>query len=559
MRRFGLLICALTCNLLSGESKVRGAEGPADLVVRNAVIITVDQAQPAAAAFAVREGRFLVVGSEQEVDARIGPATRVIDAEGRCITPGFYDAHIHPQPHFPEDSPLGVVDCDPTRVKNLDELLIRLKAKAAQTPAGQWIKGNRYQDTKLGRHPTRSDLDRVSTEHPIYLDHSSWHVAAVNSFALKMAGVTQATQDPPGGSFDRNAQGEPTGVVRELARGLVLKAGPVAPVATTAQQLAGIRACFRTYAQNGITSIADASATPEAMQLYQLAQSEEPLLRIYLMMRFEHLETLKKQILGQGRGNEWLKLGGVKFNHGNSLSGQTCWLRQPYHNRPDYFGLPPSNSQQRLHEMVKAVHQAGLQACIHSNGDREIEMVLSALEKALAELPRADHRHRIEHCSVVNEQILKRIQNLRVVVAPHSYVYEHGDKMEAFGPQRWDWMHPNRSALDLGIPVAGTSDSPVSEPRPMLRIQSMVTRTSAEGKIYGARQRVSVTQAIEIWTLGSAFASFDEKEKGSITPGKLADFVILSADPRQVPSGEIQKIRVRMTVVGGRIVYREGL
>ncbi|MCE9544903.1 MAG: amidohydrolase [Planctomycetia bacterium] len=537
----------------------RADESKANLVVRNAVVITVDHARPAATAFAVRDGRFVTVGDEKDVRPLIGPATQVIDAGGRCVTPGFYDAHLHPQPEYPEDSPLGVVDCDPSQVKTIDELIARLRAKADRTPPGQWVKGFRYQDTKLGRHPAREDLDKVSTKHPVYLDHSSWHLAAANSFALRLAHVTRETKDPEGGRFDRDGQGEPTGVLRETARQLVLDAGPTPPLATTAQKLAGMRACFRQYVRNGITSIADAGATPETLQLYQLVQSEEPLLRIYVMMRYAHLEALKTCVAQHGRGNEWLKLGAVKHFHGNSLSGQTCWLYQPYHDRPGYFGIPPQDSQEKLNQIVLEIHRAGFQACIHSNGDREIDMVLNAYAHALDEMPRADHRHRIEHCSVVNEQILKRIRQLGVVVALHSYEWEHGDKMEAYGPERWDWMHPNRAALDLGIPVAGTSDSPVSEPRPLLRIQSMVTRTSAEGKVYGARQRVSVEQAIEIWTLGSAFASFDEKEKGSITPGKLADFAVLSTDPRKVPADKIKDIRVLMTVVGGRIVHREGL
>jgi len=535
------------------------AETPAELVVRNATIITVDHARPAATALAVRDGRFVAVGGEEEIRKWIGTETVVLDAQQRCITPGFYDAHIHPQPTYPEDSPLGVIDCDPARVKDLDQLIARLQAKAARTPAGQWVKGFRYQDTKLGRHPTRHDLDKVSTEHPVYLDHSSWHVAAVNSVALRMANITRHTQDPPGGRYDRDAQDEPTGVLRETARSVVLKAGPEPPPATTAEKLAGIRACFQKYAANGITSIADAGATPETLQLYQLVQSEQPLLRIYFIMRLEHLAALQDHVATHGRGNAWLKLGGVKHFHGNSLSGQTCWLYEPYHNRPGYFGIPPQDSQQRLSQKVRSIHQAGMQACIHSNGDREIDMVLDAYEAALKESPRADHRHRIEHGSIVNEKILKRMKRLGIVLAPHSYIYEHGDKLEAYGPQRWDWMHPNRAAFDLGIHVAGNSDAPVSEPRPLLRIQSMVTRTSAEGKVYGPRQRVSVEQAIEIWTLGSAYASFDEKEKGSITPGKLADFVILSADPRKVPPGEIGQIRVVLTSVGGRIVHRKGL
>jgi len=277
--------------------------------------------------------------------------------------------------------------------------------------------------------------------------------------------------------------------------------------------------------------------------------------RIYAMLRNEYLDDLKRMRASAGLGNERLRLGGIKRWFGNSLSGQTCWLYEPYVDRPDYYGIPPKDSQADIDQRVMEIHSAGFQACIHANGDREIDMLLNAYEKALQAKPREDHRHRIEHCSVVSERILDRIQQLGIVLAPHSYVYEHGDKMEAYGPGRWDMMHPNRSAIDRGIPIAGNSDSPVSKAHPLLRIQSMVTRRSAEGKVYGAKQRVTVEQAIRAWTLGSAFASFEEKIKGSITVGKLADVVVLASDPRIVPAERLGQVKVDLTVIGGKIVF----
>jgi predicted amidohydrolase YtcJ len=254
--------------------------------------------------------------------------------------------------------------------------------------------------------------------------------------------------------------------------------------------------------------------------------------------------------------NTAVRYGAIKIFHGNSLSGQTCWLSKSYENRPDYFGVPPARSQEALNELVLRVHEAGLQACIHSNGDREIEMVLNAFEHALKQKPRANHRHRIEHCSVVTEALLRRIKELGLVIVPHSYIWEHGDKMENYGAWRWDWMHPARSLIDLGIPVAGHSDDPVSVADPLLRIQDMVTRKSAEGKTYGAKQRVTVQEALRAWTLGGAFASFEENRKGSIATGKLADFVVLSSDLTQTAPDAIRDIPVEMTVVGGKIVFQ---
>jgi predicted amidohydrolase YtcJ len=269
------------------------------------------------------------------------------------------------------------------------------------------------------------------------------------------------------------------------------------------------------------------------------------------MLRQGEIERARELRTAPEYFTDSLKLGAIKHFHGNSLSGQTCWLYEPYAGRPDYFGIPPKNSQEQLNEVVWQIHEAGLQSCIHSNGDREIDMVLDAYEAALEQTPRDDHRHRIEHASIVNERILARVKKLGVVLALHSYVYEHGDKMEAYGEARWKWMHANRTAIELGIPVAGNSDAPVSTARPLLRIQSMVTRTSAEGKVYGEEQRVSFAQALQIWTMGSAYASFEEANKGSITPGKLADFVILDQNPSKAAPLEIKDIPVWMTFIGG--------
>ncbi len=426
------------------------------------------------------------------------------------------------------------------------------------TPPGQWVFGSRYQDTKLGRHPTRFDLDRASTQHPIYLTHSSGHVAAVNSLALELARITKDSPDPRGGGFDRLEDGTPNGVLRESAKSIVRNAGPEPPQATTEEKLTGYKKRFGKYLSKGITSIQVAGTSPSSVDFYRLLQSSGQRIRMYVMLRPANIETLRQWQDQQGLGNENLKLGAIKHFHGNSLSGRTCWLYEPYADRPDYFGIPPKASQQELNETVWRIHQAGLQACIHSNGDREIDMVLNAYEQALQRLPRDDHRHRIEHCSVVNADILKRVKELGVVLALHSYVYEHGDKMEAYGAARWNWMHVNRTAIDMGIPVAGNSDSPVSAADPLLRIQSMVTRKSAEGKVYGPRQRVTVEQALRAWTLGSAFASFDEQIKGSITVGKLADFVVLNRDPLSVPPDELKDIQVDVTVIGGHVVYERG-
>ena len=489
---------------------------PAELVVRRANVLTVDTNRPRAQAFAVADGKFVAVGSNEAMKPFIGPNTRVLDLVGKTVVPGFIDAHAHPGPEYSEDSPWASVDCRPEKARTIDALVAALKRKAERTPTGQWVTGSRYQETKLGRHPTRWDLDRASTNHPIIISHSSGHQSVCNSLALALAKVNRDTPDPGGGKFVRDDRGELTGLLQERAAGVVRAAGPRRPDPPEAETLAAYRAGFRRYLSRGVTSVHVAGTSLGGAALLERARTDELPVRLYIMLSEGSLNQAVQR-KGTSATNAGAHYGAIKLFHGNSLSGQTCWLSKPYENRADYFGVPPARSQEDLNALILRVHEAGLQACVHSNGDREIEMLLNAFESALKQKPRADHRHRIEHCSVVTEALLLRIKKLGLVVVPHSYIWEHGDKMENYGAWRWDWMHPARSLLDLGIPMAGHSDDPVSVADPLLRIQDMVTRTSAEGKVYGAKQRVTVDEALRAWTLGGAFASFEEDRKGSIT------------------------------------------
>lgn len=546
-----------------------GPDISADLVVLNGNVITVDDTRPRAEAFAVHGDKFIAVGSTSEIQRWVGESTTVIDAEGRTITPGFIDAHMHPRPTYPESSPLATVDLRPVAVASMDDLIAALTAKAELVPEGQWIQGVRYEDTKLGRHPTRADLDQASTKHPIYLSHSSGHVGVANSFVLRAARVTRNTSDPPGGAFDREGNGAPNGVCREIACRILRQAVPATPI-TRQDEVEGLQRTFRMFASNGITTVVDAGGSPEKLGLFREAVGPGSPGRVLVMVLAEYVDELRAAGIGTGFGDEWVKLGPIKGHHGNSLSGRTAWLFEPYDmvnpetGERDYYGIPPASrvaatptaqTQSDLDALIFSIHEAGFQVGVHSNGDREISMLLESFEKALARLPRPDHRHRIEHASVVNTAILEKAKELELVLAFHSYVYEHGDKMEEFGADRWGMMHANRSALDMGIPVAGNSDYGVSAAIPLLRIQSMVTRTSAEGKVYGPEQKVSPEQAIRVWTMGSAFSVFEEDIKGSIEAGKLADFVILSTDPTVAPVDEIKDIVVNTTVVGGKVVY----
>jgi len=533
----------------------------ADLVILNANIITVDDTKPHAEAMAIKGEHILFVGSNKEVSEFIAKNTKVEDAKGKTIVPGFFDAHLHIREIYPFSHRLATVNLTPDSIKNMDDLIAVLKRKAAITPEGQWIMGGGYEDTKLGRHPTRYDLDKVSTKHPISIRHSSGHVGVVNSFALNMANITSKTADPAGGAYDRDEKGEPNGICREGASRAIYKAGPKQAEATEAEAIEGLMECCRRYMSQGITSAADAGNGPEQLSLYQKAHIQGLQFRITMMVSDRYFDTYNGARVLTGFGDDFVKIGAIKVFHGNSLSGRTCWLKQPYDKinpktgKKDYYGIPPARSQAQLDSAMDRYFAAGYQIATHSNGDREIEMVLNAYEKAMKNHPRANSRLRIEHCSVVDSAILKKIKELDVVIVPHSYIYEHGDKMEEYGENRWNMMHPNGSAVAMNIHVAGHSDSPVSPAIPLLRIQSMVTNTSKEGKLYGPAQRVSATDALRIWTMGSTYACFEENKRGSLTEGKLADFVVLSDDLTKVDPFKIKDIKVEKTFIGGKLAF----
>jgi hypothetical protein len=531
---------------------------PADMIVSGANIRTSDPQRPEASAMAVREGVIVAIGEEKDVLRLEGAGTKRITLAGKTITPGFIDGHSHPRPIYSEDAPWQAVDCGPDKVKSMEELIAALRRKADRTAKGHWVTGSNYQETLLGRHPTKTDLDRASPEHPILIRHSSGHRAVCNSKALELAGITRETKDPAGGAFDRDDNGNPNGILKEGASSIVRRAGPRDQESPTrAQQVAGYRECFRRFLAAGLTTVHVAGTSESAVALMAEAQKEMPV-RLYIMHSSAAAEDALRRIKEKRLGDDWIRFGAVKLFHGNSLSGQTAWLSQPYIDRPGDYGVPPARSQESLNELIARLHRGGVQICVHANGDREIDMLLTAYQRALAENPRDDHRHRIEHCSVLTPELLTRIQKLKIVIAPHSYVFEHGDKMEAYGPERWDWMHATRSLLDLEVTVAGTSDYPVSAALPLLRVQDLVERKSRAGKVYGEKQCVTAQQALAVWTLGSARAGFMEARIGSLQVGKLADFVVLAEDPVRVEPGMIHQIRVEQTYLSGKLKWEDG-
>ena len=463
----------------------------ADAIYVNGTVITVDPSKPYAEAFAVTNGRFSAVGSNAEIRKLASPGTKVVDLKGMTVTPGFNDVHLHPTGIYDESSPYYTPWLGPEKVHNMDELIAALKAKADKTPKGQLVSGTRYQDTKLGRHPTRYDLDKASTEHPISISHSSGHIIVVNSYILNASGITKETKDPPGGSFDRDPDGTPNGVIREAARGLLRRGGAGGGESRRIPweaELEGHVRCFRIYAERGITSAGIAGGSPESFRLYEAVRDAGGPVRMGFMYSQGSFSALQAIGLKSGFGDDRLRMTSIKVFHGNSMSGRTCWLSEEYSDQPGYFGIPPARSQEALDKAFAEMHKAGFQIATHSNGDREIDMVLTA--------------------------------------------------------------------IDMGIHVAGHSDSTVSAADPLLRIQDMVTRKGENGVGYGINQRIGVEEAIKVWTLDGAYATFEEQNKGSIATGKLADFAVLRKDPRKVPPDHIKDIVVDATYVGGKNVWQ---
>jgi predicted amidohydrolase YtcJ len=524
----------------------------AELVVQNANIITIDPARPRAQALAVRHGRFSAVGNNSDVTGLIGPGTRVLDGRGKTVLPGFIDAHIHVLNSGVRH--VMAADCDLPTIAAIQEAL---REWAAQTPVGEWVQGFKFDDTKTDqrRFLNQQDLDAVSTQHPILVAHRAGHIFYMNTRALEVAGFNHETPDPPGGRLGRDPlTGELNGAVYERAIEPV-RFGLI-PTETSEVRRQGLNRICDMLTRVGLTSVHDARVTSEELNTYQEGKdSGELTLRVYALMHYPHFPALREAGLKTGFGDEHLRLGGLKMVADGAIAARTAYLSQPYEGSRDDYGILAMEPGE-IESQVLDMHRAGFQVCIHANGDLTIDMVLTAYEKAQALFPREDARHRIEHCTLVNPDLLRRMKALGCVATPFcTYVYHHGEKMPFYGEDRLEWMFAQRSFLDYGITATGSTDYPPGPFEPLLGIQSCVTRTDSNGKVWGANQRISVEEALRIYTIHGAHASFEENIKGSIQVGKLADLVVLGEDPTQVDPMGIKDISVERTIVGGKTVF----
>jgi predicted amidohydrolase YtcJ len=548
------LAAGLTAGCTSGGSMPSGAlaePNTADLVVLNGNVLTQDDALPSAEALAIKGGHFVAVGSSDDIRNLVASGhTEVIDAGGMTILPGFIDAHSHP-------SGVGLSELKNvnTNLGSIARIQQALRDRAGQTPPGEWIIGFMYDDTKQeeGRPLNRRDLDEAVPDHPVVVGHRGGHTGVYNSMAFRLAGVTAETPDPPGGAFYREG-GELTGKVAERARRVFSRL--ISQESTPEERQEGVALISRKMAAAGLTSVCQTGTSRSAFVAYQDAmEAGELRFRMTAMANGGSYEGLRAAGLRTGMGNEWLRIGSVKYYVDGSASERTMRMSAPYEGRPDDYGILVT-TQEELDEFVDDAHRAGWQIAIHANGDVAIDMVLTSYEKAMEAAPRPDPRHRIEHCTLVNPELLARIKAIGAIPAPfYTYAHYHGEKWGAYGDARLEWMFAHKSFLDYEIPVAPASDHPPGPFEPLMALQSMVTRKDYSGRVWGPSQRITLEQALKICTINGAYASFDENEKGTITPGKLGDFVIVGADPYGVDPDSLKEIPVVRTVVGGRTVF----
>lgn len=540
----------------------------ADIAFVNGNVITINAKQPGAQAVCAKNGRILAAGTDSVVLQRCGPETRVFDLAGKTLLPGFVESHNHVSANA---RIVLQVDCTAASNASIDDILDKVAERAATQPKGTWIEGYGFDNTLLAekRFPDRRDLDKAAPEHPVHLWHVSGHFTSVNSLALDLAGITQDTPDPDGGEIRRDEHGVPTGVLAEPPAGLMVLR--LIPPKTPEEVAQGLKIVSDQYVKAGVTSTHDANLGVwgglSELQAFEHAFANGKFApRVYAFIWTVLEDFIDNDValgevgIGTGCGDEWLKIGAVKIFADGSIPGLTAAMSEPYFcdsNKKGYLIFEP----EELNKLVLRYHEAGFQLAIHANGDHCIGVVIDAFEQALRACPRPDHRHRIEHCSMATEEHLERMAHLGIITTFYTaQIHGWGDRhREMFlGPDRAERIFPTRSAEEKGIVFGLHGDCPVTPISPLHCLYTAVARETKSGHILGQDQRISVDRALRALTIDGAYLAFEENIKGSIEPGKLADFVVLSEDPHDLEPAELQRLEVEMTVIDGKVVYEKG-
>ena len=554
----------------------------ADLLLTDAAVLTMapegSGVAPRAGVVALLGGRILHVGP----DAAGLSARRTVSLEGRCVVPGFHDAHQH-MAWF--GASLDEIDLSTPPVRSLDDVAAAIAAAAEVTPADRWIVGNGYDENKIGGHPDRDLLERVAPGRRVLLTHTSGHMSVVSDAVLAELGIAERGREMPGGTIVVDGSGRPTGLLQEQAQNLLTPLRRPVPVADVAQAVAR---AGDVYVRQGITSVVEAGVgggwigrTPVEALAYQLARDAGRLaVRVELMVASDVLHALggtDADGLGEGIdlglrtgfGDDRLRLGPVKVFSDGSLIGHTAAMCSDFTDTPGARGYLQGDAE-ALHETIVSAHRSGWRVATHAIGDAAIDLVLDAYEHCVRDHPRTGWggrpgnsapRHRIEHFGVARPDQVARAARLGVVPVPQGrFVGEIGDGMRrALGPQRCEWAYRHASLLAAGVVVPGSSDRPVVDGRPMLGIHDMVNRRTASGDVLGAGEVVTAHEALRAYTYGSAYASYEENRKGWIGPGTFGDLAVLSDDPTQMDPGQLAGIEVHATIIGGEAVWDAGL
>jgi len=519
----------------------------ADMVLTNGEIVTMNPSQPHAEAVAIKDGKIVQVGTNDEVNKWIGKATEVIDLKGKTVVPGFIDTHIHVA-----DFGKVLAWLDLSNVRSIRELQTVLKARVQRTPSGKWIIGrgwdqNRFSEMRL---PTRRDLDTFSADNPVILYHECGQICVVNSKALELAGLTKQTTVADGVT-DKNAEtGELTGVLRDAATSLVWK---FVPEMTEDELLEAVSLACEKIVEAGVTSACWIVLSPMELSVIEKLRVQNRLpLRIYVVVPAELLDSILSPGLHTRSADDSLRIGGVVIFADGYLAARTAALFQSYSDCPELSGKL-LYTQEEMNELAAKVCKANLQLVIHAVGDKAVDAALTTVEGILKEAGGKDLRNRIEQAAVLNEELLQRMKTCRVLVSVQPCVVDSEFRVwsaaERLGPERVQWLFPIRKLISAGVKVSGGSDCPMEPLNPLLGIKAAVTRE------FSPDERVTVAEALRLYTIDAAYALFEEKIKGSIEKGKLADLTILSRDPWMVEPKEIGDIKVEMTIVGGRVVH----
>ena len=533
-----------------------GPDRSGNLILTNGHVMTGAYGDSGATAVAMVNGKIAGVGSDEDALTWKRPEARVIDLQGRTIAPGLNDAHCHP---LYLGLSLANVDASSPPNRTIEDIIGRLRDRIATVEPGQWVQGRGYDQARLEdqRHPTSDDLDPVSPANPVLVVRACGHIGVANSVALEMAGITSNTPDPPGGTIDRDEHGRPTGVLREAAQTMVRE---IIPAPTLSQCKEALVAAGKQFLSQGVTSVAEAGVRDSVhMTAYEDLHTDGTLpVRSYLMMMIdETLDALSSIGIKTGLGDEWLRIGPAKLFLDGSIGGRTARMSEPYVGESDNVGLWMYEPEEIKAKMLRA-HKAGFQLCAHAIGDAAISLLLDAYEEALEKYPRENSRHRIEHCSIIDLDIVERIRRIGAVPIPGtSFLYYFNNAyVQNLGWDRIRYAYGMNTFYEHGIVAAASTDAPVVNTNPAIGLQTMMTRESEEGAVMWAEESVPLVEALRAYTYNGAYASFEEGIKGTLQSGMIADAVVFDRNLSEVEPDDVASVQADLTIVDGHIVYQ---